>query len=580
MKRTISSLTAVLTAVLMWAQTPVDAQGTRAYPADCNGLPIKTVQITMSRNGRTELADSLTLQGFYNAFNLHPGSTFSQAVADIAMLRIKDNAHVATADYALYSASPGTPVTMVVSIDLLGPDQHKDVNGREGMAVTRSARDFPLIYQDSRSQLSLILNGGVGLFDDVDGFFGQGVALNQGNPIATDPEGTGSRFWGEAFIEPGIAGIIRLGHPDIYAYGAVSAIISGRNASDAFSHGGHAYIDFEKLYAGVLFSGIGPEHNQTINLSAGRQEFQLNDGFLISRFSGSANAGPRASTYLNSRRAMHMTAVAKWSSPRFTAEAFYIQPQELTRHAHARVRYAGAYAGYNSAHFSPGLAFVGRIHGEGDYYLPDGSMLSHKGLLAINPKLYITDIADTGLFFKTEYVHEWHTGGGMAANAWYAGLGADLRRMAWTPRVYYRYAFMQGDNPDTKVYTRYDPVLSGGLAEWVQGMNMCKVVGTGNIITHRVEVQVYPSSKVNLELDYYHLRADRLNNVGGAAVLSHLKSKHLGDEVTLQCNWNINSHFMVLGLVSFAFPGAGIRDALPHPVRAWQTYQLNLFMFF
>lgn len=552
----------------------------KVFPQDCNGLPINDVTILISKGNRTSIADSIQLQNFLSAFNLFPGTAFNQSIANISIMRLMQEPSIKTASYQLYSRSIGMPVDIVVSVELLNDGEHKSVNGKYGMAETHSLRDFPLIYQNDKSEVTLIFNGAVGLFNDKNGFFGHGEQLTQGNPIATDPEGFASRFWGEAFIEPGIAGIVELGRSQIYAYGAVSALISGRNTSDAYSAGGHIYYDFEKLYGGLLFSRLGHNRDMSVNISAGRQEFQLNDGFIISRFSGSTNAGPRAGTYLNPRRSLHMSALAKWSSPHWTSEFFYIQPEELTRHSEVKNRYMGIYAGYDNKGWNPGLAFLSRVHGKGDYYLPDGKRLSHKGLMAINPKLWINDIAGTGLFFKSEYVYEWHTSGGMSANAWYAGLGMDFKKVAWTPRIYYRYAFMQGDNPESSRYTRFDPIMTGGLAEWVQGINMCKVVGLGNVVTHRLEALLYPSKSINVEVDYYHLRADSRYNAGGASALSNLSSKHLGDEITVQLNWNINPHFLLLGLASVAIPGAGIKDALPHPVKAWSTFQLNLFMFF
>ncbi len=559
------------------------AQGNvRVFPQDCNGLPINKVIMIIEHDGKRELPDSTIMSAVYRSLNIYPGASFNSGIASMAMRQIENDTRVASADYKLYAVSIGAPVDMVVEVSMLPADIHKEINQKEGMSVSRSIRDFPLIYQNPRSELTLIMNGAVGLFDDKNGFFGHGKAMTEGNPIATNPEGEGTRFWGEAFLELGVGGIVEFGSSGIYAYGAVSAMATGRNTSDAFSQGGHIYYDFEKLYAGFMFTRLGPRHNQVINLSAGRQEFQLNDGFLISRFSGAGNAGPRASTYLNARRSLHMSAVAKWSSPRFNAEIFYIQPEELTRHSHSRMRYAGAYAGYNdNRHWNTGIALISRIDGEGEYYLPDGSTLRQKGLMVINPKLWVSDIGGTGAFFKSEYAYEWHKSGGMSANGWYVGAGIDMKHVKWTPRLYYRYAFMQGDKEKSKIYTRFDPMLTGGLAEWVQGMNFCKVVGHGNIITHRIEALVYPSQKLNFEFDYYHLQADTHNNIGGGApAIASFSSRNLGDEFTIQCNWNINRHFMVLGLVSVAIPGRALKDALPSPVKAWSTYQLNLFMFF
>jgi hypothetical protein len=36
--------------------------------------------------------------------------------------------------------------------------------------------------------------------------------------------------------------------------------------------------------------------------------------------------------------------------------------------------------------------------------------------------------------------------------------------LKFKPSLFYRYAFMQGDDPTTSTYERYDPLLSSGLA--------------------------------------------------------------------------------------------------------------------
>ena len=139
---------------------------------------------------------------------------------------------------------------------------------------------------------------------------------------------------------------------------------------------------------------------------------------------------------------------------------------------------------------------------------------------------------------------------------------------------------MQGQKSDSKYYTRFDPLLTGGLGDWVQGINMRKVLGNGNIITHRLQARINPSSSVDVSIDYFHLRADSYINVGGLAPITQLKSKRLGDEITVTSHWYINQHFMLLGLGSIAIPGKAIRESVTGPIRDWSSIQLALFMFF
>ncbi len=55
-----------------------------------------------------------------------------------------------------------------------------------------------------------------------------------------------------------------------------------------------------------------------------------------------------------------------------------------------------------------------------------------------------------------------------------------------------------------------------------------------------------------------------------------LTSRDLGQELTLNLQWQINRHFFLLGIVSAAFPGEAIRS-LPESQGPWLSGQLALF---
>lgn len=586
MKRIILSL--ILLSIFMLsatAQTETKQLGTeylpiKVDPQSSDGLPIRSVVLLIQNGGKSYLADSTQMSEFYKGANIYPGTTFNQNIANMALRRIQTDNRVKGASYQLYSSNFGSPLVMVFHINLLAAGELKSYDGKKGMAASGKVGDFPMIIETNKAELTFLLNGGTGIFNENNAFFGHGTEFTKGNPIATNPAAKGVRFWGEGYIEPGIAGIIELGKSNIYAYGGASALFSGRNTSDIYSYGARGYTDFEKLYAGLLFTKLGKQQNMTLSVSYGRQPFQLNDGFLISKYSGSANAGPRASVYLNSRTAFQKAGLVKINTRRWSLQGFFLEPEELFKDNQSNIAYAGGYAGYNdNKHFDVGVAYINRIKGAGSYSTPDGS-IPKKGLYVINPKLWIMNIAGTGLFFKSEYAYEGHSKGGMSANGWYAGVGMDFKKVKSHPMLYYRFSLMQGDNPDTKQYTRYDPLLTGGLGDWVQGINMRKVVGNGNIVTHRIQAKVFPTSSLELSLDYFHLRADTYSNIGSLAPLQELKSKRLGDEITLTSRWFLSRHFMLLGIASYGIPGSGIKDALPKPVGDWSSVQLAMFMFF
>lgn len=551
----------------------------KVYPETSEGLPVRSVVIVIHKDGKSYMLDAPDMDAFYKIASIYPGSVFSRSITNMAMRRIAEDSRVAKVDYQLYSNNLTSPVVLVVNVYILAPGEHKEYGGSKGIFVSRSARDFPLIFENNKSELTFILNGGVGLYNEVNPFFGQGAAFTQGNPIADDPGGKGVRFWGEGYLEPGIGGIVELGNSNIYTYGALTGLFSGRNTNDIYSSGAAAYGAIERMYAGFVFTQLGKK-DLNLDISYGRQTFQLNDGFLLSKYSGSSNAGPRGSVYLNSRTSFNKAGLIRLNSSRWSLQGFILEPQELSRSNKMHTTYAGGDLGFNdNKHWDVGFAYINRIRGKGIYNTIKGP-IPQKGLFVLNPKVWISNIANKGLFFKSEYAYEGHSEGDMRSNAWYAGVGIELKYVKTKPMFYYRYAFMQGQKDGSRYYTRFDPLLTGGLGDWVQGINMRKVLGNGNIITHRLQAKFNPVSTVDVSVDYFHLRANSYINLSGLAPISHLKSKHLGDEITITSHWYINQHFMLLGLASIAIPGNGLRESVTGETQDWSSVQLALFMFF
>jgi hypothetical protein len=198
-------------------------------------------------------------------------------------------------------------------------------------------------------------------------------------------------------------------------------------------------------------------------------------------------------------------------------------------------------------------------------------------LWVLNPHLYIPDV--NGWWFRSEYAYEDHEDFDMSAHAAYGVLGHVFRQIPWKPNVSYRYAWFSGDDPDTAEYERFDPLLSGGLSEWVQGITMKKVSSNSNVISHRLRLTLNPRPAMEVSLDYFLLRADELNNLGGAPPLQTLSSKELGQEVTLTTKWQINRNLFLLGVLSQAFPGEAI-EGLTGDQENWLTGQASIFFNF
>ncbi len=572
----------ILLTTNLFSQQQSSIYGIEVNPMSVEGIPINNVVILLEKTGKASLADSAELAAFYQAFSLKPGALFKRDFADMSLKVILKQPEIKSVYYKVYNREITGPITLVVYVTFLETGELKTIEGKKGMLVANTKKAFPLLLQTDRSKFTFILNGGIGSFNEENALFSKGPAFTQGNPIANDPAVEGTRYWSELYLEPGIAGITRIGKTNLYPYAAVSYLISGRNTTDIYSHGSAIYGAFERLYAGIVIPRLGKNKDINLDISAGRQLFQLNDGFLFSRYSGSSNAGERGSVYLNSRTAYQMSAIAKLHVKDFHFQAVFLEPQELFKNSQRDTRFIIGSANYNNnKNLDAGLSFISIIGSKATYPTPQGD-LSKKGMYLINPKLWITNIAKTGLYLKTEYAFQMHANANMKSNAWYLGLGLNKSKWRYKPNLYYRYAYMKGDNLATAQYERFDPIQTGGLGNWVQGINFRKIIGSGNIVSHRVELKAYLKSNFDIAIDYFLLQAQNIStNLGSVPPLSTLQAKNFGHEITLNPRYYLNSHFLLMGIVSWAKPGEAITKAFnQQSVGNWSSYQLNLFMFF
>jgi hypothetical protein len=544
-------------------------------PVQAEGLPIQLVEVYIIEDGVTRILKDKEYEDFISYFHLKSKGSFHPFDYKQTKKLMLAREEVLAATYKTFNDAFYGPLTIPWYITV---GAEGDVKKNKGLIPTGNWKELPLLYEDDQSELTFILNGGLGAFLDNNGFFGEGAAFTQGNPIADKPADFGATYWTEAYLEPGVGGISELGNTDIYIYGALSAMFTTRIGNDVFSSRSTVFADFERAYAGVIVPRLGKNEKGKLDISFGRNFFQLNDGFLFSKFAGSANAGDRGSVYLNGRTAFQKTALATYTSDKWSVRAFFVEPQELFRESQTNTNYTGATVGYNdSKHFDVNLTILQRTNGLGQYRLPNGASISKEGLWVINPKIWINNILNEGLFFKSELAYQAKSG--MRSHAWYVGGGIQRDDIKFKPSLYYRYAFMQGDDPTTSTYERYDPLLSSGLGNWVQGINFRKVVGNGNFVTHRIELKGSLSEKWQLALDAFFLRAEELNNLGGLAPVSNLSDRDFGQEYSLNLRYFINRHFLLQTVFSHAVPQNAITNNLPDS-KSWQTLQFSLFMFY
>jgi hypothetical protein len=537
------------------------------------GLPIALVYVHLEVSTGSVEGDETLKKQIVRTFDVSIGDTFRELIIGMRLSKVKALPTLQSVAYGVYQAVPSGQVVVVIfatpRVDTEGARK------RSGMLVTRKGSDFPLLYEDERSKLTLILNGGAGVYSDTNPWFGgHGAAFNARNPLATKPAGNGTLAWGEGYLEPGIGGITRLGDLPLYPYGAVTYILSGTLGDDIYNSGPWGHGELERLYGGFVFDLPGERNG--LDLSYGKQIYQIRDGFLLSKIPVSTNAGDRAALYLGPRLASKSTALGRLRLGDLGLDAFMIEPSEIES-VETNSRLVGANLRYEVVKgIETAFSF---------FYLADSDTTfpaPRQGTRTFNPSLSLSEIAGiTGLWFKGEYAWQNNENHTMSAHAGFAWLGYQAAQLPWKPGISYRYALFSGEDPNTTAVERFDPLFSGGLGNFLPGIVFSKVYKNSNLRIQRVNINVFPTSTLEMDLDYFHLMADSYDNRGGIGPLNTtLPSKTIGDELTLTSSWYFGAHFFLQGIASVGIPGNAIRETLGGNVKPWYTLQASLYMFF
>ena len=545
----------------------------RIPPALADGQTIELVYVHLvnptadaERNGRLreQVAD---------AFTLRPGAAYNQFVAGTAVAAVRELEFVEAVEERLYSVSGGRQIALALLVTLRAPEE-PTTPPASGALATGTFGDLPLLWQDDRSKLKVILNPAIGTYVDRDPWVG-----NPGAFVGQADQGRTTAVL-EAGLELGIGGITRVGASHTYVYGAASYVGSTTLGRDIFSpETDRVHGEMEDLYAGILVAR--KDSDRSFNLSVGRQKFSLNRNLLIGHVLGASNGGDRAASNLSPRNAYDMTVDARFQVKDFTLQAWFADPNELPS-SDSRTQYAGLNFRYNNnRNLDATLTLLTSPRSDSRYPLPNGTFLHREGLRAVNPRIRWTSAFSVpGLWFEGEWAHQWHDDFDMSADAYGAWVGYSFADVSWKPSVLYRYAVFTGDDPNTSTYERFDALTGGVQRDWAQGLDSIKMLINRNMRTHRFEVSVKPRSGLDLSIDYYYFTADERNNLGGQPAVATYGDDYLGQEITPTLQWMFNQNLYVQSLVSVVIPGRGLKEVLPEPARTWKTFQLSFYWFF
>lgn len=412
------------------------------------------------------------------------------------------------------------------------------------------------LYDKDGVKLQFDFAGGAGVFAVNNAAFGKGINSSESGKRISQPR------WFEAYVKPGLSGSVDTGAIGTF-YGNVAVVgTTTQGDGDAVSatgtqltHGGVSHGDIERLAAGWKSGALLPQAD-AIDLSTGRQDFVLGDGFLLA--DGNADVGKEGGYWFGARSAWTNSAIARFQWDPMHADAFWLKSDKNSGNMDIQ--------GVNLEAKKDGIGTLGAA-----YMLVSHDDVSYSGLTgsdgvsSLRKGMQVWDFRAQGtpvphlpdLFLSGEYVVEKNGNAGrkLDADAWYGEVGYTFSALPWKPGLSYRYAHFSGDDSTTSGQSEaFDPMRYGMVRGWGSYFHG-EVAGqyllfNSNENLHMVHATVNPLDNVQLGAIYYDFSVDQTSN--GA-------SKDFGREIDLHADWGVNSWLNISGVYGRLIPDANAK---------------------
>ena len=377
------------------------------------------------------------------------------------------------------------------------------------------------------------------------------------NPKPDEPSGNLGDHWFEGALKAGLSVSYSGWAGQIYGkitaagertFGAPPSVV-GESASS---------FQVDDLYlgwrSGKLLGDLG---ENAIDFKVGRAPFELGHGFLL--WDGTAEGGSRGGYWTNVRKAFAFASIGRFQTGAHTFEAFYLVRDELPE----------ATTGSRLLGFNYELS-LGKATTLGATYLrafahPDQKP-TRNGLNVYNLRAFTAPFSSLpGLSFEAEYARE-HNGSLLDSTAWTIQASYELG-VAWKPRLSYRFAYFQGDDPASQRSEAFDPLFPGGYdwGTWWQGEIAGEYfVSNSNLISHQLRLHLAPSEKLGTGLILYRFLLDQ-----PASLASGVTSDDLAWELDWYADWKPNAHFTFSFILAWAEPGEAVTQAYGRTQDFW-----------
>jgi len=374
------------------------------------------------------------------------------------------------------------------------------------------------------------------------------------NSLFTDPkEGVPQNLsdqWFEGFVKPALSGSFKGTKGELYGklsavgertYGAAPPLVGVDVGS----------FQAEDLYVGWR-SGKTLERlgEDALDFSVGRAPFQLGHGFLL--YDGASEGGSRGGYWSNARKAFQFAAIGRLKTGKSKLEGFYLDRDELPENDTGSRLWGANYEFSFTEDSSVGVTYLKTMaHAD---LRPD-----RDGMNVFDFRGYIAPVpAHKDLTVEAEYAHE-SNGDLIDSNGWYLQGAYQLSKVAWKPKVSYRYAFFEGDDVTTKKNEAFDPLFLGfnDWGAWWQGEIAGEYfLSNSNLKSRQLRVHTAPTANIGTGLILYNFNLHR-----PASYAPGVTSGDLAVELDWYMDWKINKNFTASFVAAYADPGKAVQQA-------------------
>jgi hypothetical protein len=376
------------------------------------------------------------------------------------------------------------------------------------------------------------------------GFFGFGNSLyaNSHDEVQQDL----SDNWMEGFVKGGFSGTHKLNGAGEF-YGAISGVGERTyNAPPPLVGGEASSFDVEDLYLGWRSGDMLGLGENALDFVVGRTQYKLGHGMLI--YDGGSEGGSRGGFWSGARKAFEFAAIGRVKAGPTTIEAFYLDRDELPESDSSSATY-----GVNLEYSWNEDNTLGATYTS---WTANGLRPERDGLDVWNLRAYLTPIASLkALSIELEYAKE-DNGDLLDSSAWNALVGWQLES-AWKPKISYRYAVFEGDDPNTLKNEAFDGLWTGfyDWGTWWQGeIGGEYFLSNSNLISNQVRVHAKPNESIGTGLILYDFHFDNTASAG-------VTSDNIGAELDWYLDWTMNDHFTVSFVASYFTPGRAVEQA-------------------